>query len=91
MVVVKRMSQKDRLIARLKMKPTDFSIQELDTLMNKCGCHKYNRGRTSGSAIAYIHVATKRVLSLHSPHPQKLLKTYMVKMVLEFLQDVSEI
>ena len=85
------MSQKDNSIARLKTKPKDFTIAELDSLMSKCGCRKTQRGRTSGSAISYVHEKSKRVLKIHSPHPQKELKPYMINAVLEFLEQISEI
>lgn len=85
------MSQKDDLIERLKGKPKDFTIFELDSLMSKCGCKKSNRGKTSGSAISYIHAGTKQILHIHSPHPQKELKQYAIKLVLEFLNQISEL
>ena len=80
------MSQKDNLIRRLKAKPKDFTISELDSLMSKCGCSKNNRGKTSGSAIAYIHDKTGRILKFHSPHPQNELKGYMIDKVIVFLE-----
>ena len=85
------MSQKDDLIERLKWRPKDFTISELDSLMSKCGCRKSNRGKTSGSAIAYIHDETKQMLRIHSPHPKKELKQYAIKLVLEFLEQISEL
>lgn len=85
------MSQKERLLNRLKTKPKDFTIAELDSLMGKCGCYKSNRGKTSGSAIAYIHEKTGKEIRIHSPHPQKELKRYVIDNVLEFLEDTSEI
>lgn len=90
-MVLNWMSQKDALIARLKSKPKDFTISELDSLMSKCGCRKSNRGKTSGSAIAYIHIQTNQILRFHTPHPKKELKRYMIDDVLDFLKDVSEI
>ena len=85
------MSQKDSLVERLLSKPKDFTIDELESLMSKCCCKKFNRGRTSGSAIAYIHEATGRKLKIHSPHPQKELKRYVIEDVIEFLELVNEI
>lgn len=85
------MSQKQNLIDRLKTKPKDFTVSELDTLMKQCNCSKNNRGRTSGSAIAYIHTPSGRKLSFHSPHPKKELKRYMIDAVIGFLESVSEI
>lgn len=85
------MSQKDDLIARLRSRPKDFTIRELDSLMNKCGCEKSNSGKTSGSRIAYVHVKTQLVYKTHSPHPQPVLKSYVIDDVLEFLMKVGEI
>lgn len=85
------MSQKEDLINRLKTKPKDFTTSELESLMSKCGCVKSNRGRTSGSAIAYVHEKTGRVLKFHSPHPKKELKRYMIDLVLDFLRDIDAI
>ena len=85
------MSQKEELVQRLMSKPKNFTILELDSLMSKCGCQKSNRGKTSGSAIAYVHLKTGRILKFHSPHPQKELKQYMIALVIDFLTSLSEI
>lgn len=85
------MSQKDDLVARLKSCPADFTIRELDSLMNKCHCEKGNRGKSSGSAIEYVHLPTKRFFTCHSPHPQKELKRYVLKNAITFLQEIGEI
>lgn len=85
------MSQKDVLIERLQSRPANFTIDELDSLMRKCGCKKVSRGKTSGSAIAYVHEKTGRKLRLHSPHPQKELKKYMIDLTIEFLSELNEI
>ena len=86
-----QMSQKEDLVNRLKAKPKNFTIGELNSLMHKCGYEKYNRGRTSGSAISYYHTATKKILKIHSPHPRKELKPYMIEKVLIFLKETGEI
>ena len=85
------MSQKENLVERLRGRPRDFTIDELTSLMTKCGCEKVNRGKTSGSAIAFIHKKTNRKIKIHSPHPNKELKMYVVDIVIGFLQDVGEI
>lgn len=85
------MSQKDDLISRLKSYPKDFEIRELDSLMGKCNCQKGNRGNTSGSAIEYSHIPTCRTFNCHSPHPEKVLKKYILKEAVKFLEDVGEI
>lgn len=85
------MPKKEKLLNKLlnKPAPNDFTTRELDTLMNKCNCEKYQGGR--GSGIAYIHVNTKRVLQFNQPHPGNELYRYQIKKVIEFLKDVDEI
>lgn len=85
------MSQRDALIERLLSKPKDFTLQELDRLMGQCHCEKDSRGRTSGSAINYCHVPTKRVFSCHRPHPGSIIKPYLVKEIIQFLREIDEI
>ena len=81
------MSQKEKLLERLKRKPKDFTIDELDTLLKHCGCEKYEGGR--GSGIHYIHLETKRILSFDVPHPGKELKSYHIRAALEFLKEIG--
>ena len=85
------MSKKENLIQRLRSKPKDFTVKELDALMTQCGCEKSTKGKTSGSRIAYIHLETSRVLNMHSPHPKKELKPYMINDVINFLESVFDI
>lgn len=81
------LSQKEKLLGRLLSKPKDFTIDGLDTIMNGCGICKGNRGKSSGSAIEYYNPVTLRALKIHSPHPGKILKPYVIKLVIEFLES----
>ena len=83
------MPKKDRLWKKLFSAriPRNFTVQELDALMAACGCDKASGGR--GSAIAYVHRKTKRVLIFDGPHPGNELYTYQVKKVREFLQSLD--
>ena len=83
------MSQKDDLLDRIKSRPKDFTVKELDSLMAKCGCTKQSGGR--GSALKYVHSATNRVLIFDGPHPENELYSYQIKKVLKFLIEVGEI
>ena len=49
------MSKKDKLLKRLKSKPSDFTYDELKTLLNYLGFVENNKGKTSGSAVKYIN------------------------------------
>lgn len=83
--------KKDELIKKLFVKPItkNFTVRQLDNLMNKCGCEKYSGGR--GSSIKYIHTATGRILTFDGPHPGNELYPYQIKMVQEFLINIEEV
>ena len=85
------MPSKKDLLWKLQKKPTpqNFTTQELDALMSKCGCKKYPGGR--GSSIRYVHEATKRVLQFDGPHPRNELYRYHIKMVIEFLKQIEKL
>lgn len=85
------MPKKSELIRKLLARPmpANFTVRELDALMNKCGCIKFNGGR--GSGIGYFHEKTKRILQFDGPHPGKELYRYQIKMIIEFLREVGEI
>lgn len=85
------MGKKDILLERFLSMPKDFEQREMDTLMSQCNCVKGSRGRTSGSAIEYVHQATQRVFTYHRPHPGNIIKPYILKAAKRFLQDIGEI
>ncbi len=85
------MSKKEKLLEKIIQKPIprNFKKGELDTLMNKCNCEKYQGGR--GSGIGYRHIKTNLTVQFDEPHPGDELYRYQVKMVLQFLKDIGEI
>ncbi|NMA36978.1 MAG: type II toxin-antitoxin system HicA family toxin [Papillibacter sp.] len=85
------MGRKDEQIKRLLSKPKDYTISELDILMSNCGCIKDNRGKTSGSAIKYLHEKSGAKLFIHEPHPRRNLPEYAIKKAISFLTEIDEI
>ncbi len=85
------MGKKDTLTTRFLSMPKDFEQREMDALMAQCGCVRNNRGKTSGSAVQYVHERTTRVFTYHRPHPGNIIKPYILKAARQFLQDVGEI
>lgn len=85
------MARKEALLTKLCQKPIvkNFTKQELDSLMSKCGCKKYSGGR--GSSVQYYHAASGRILTFDEPHPENELYTYQVKKVIQFLREIGEI
>lgn len=80
------MGQKDKLIKRLKTKPKDFTFDEAETLLKYLSYVRSNKGKTSGSRVIFISEEHETIL-LHKPHPQKELKSYQVKQLIEILEQ----
>lgn len=78
------MTRKNKLLERLKRKDKSFTWSELVTLLSGFG---YDVFTESGSRRKFANQETKLIISLHEPHPQKTLKPYMLKEVLEHLKN----
>lgn len=80
------MGQKEKLIQRLKAKPKDFTFDEAETLLGYLSYIRSNKGKTSGSRVMFISEEHEAIL-LHKPHPQKELKAYQIKQLIEVLEQ----
>ena len=80
------MGQKEKLIKRLKSKPKDFTFDEAETLLKYLEFVRSNKGKTSGSRIMFVSEEHGTIL-LHKPHPQKELKAYQVRQLIEMLEQ----
>jgi HicA toxin of bacterial toxin-antitoxin, len=78
------MSQREKLLQRLKNKPKDFAWDELETLLGGLG---YAQETGSGSRRKFYNEETQALISLHEPHPRKTLKSYQVNDVLSHLKE----
>ena len=75
------MSKIDKPIEKLKSRPKDFSWAELQKVLNHFG---YEERSGKGSRRKFIS-ETGAIISLHEPHPKKILKQYMIDLVIEHL------
>jgi len=75
------MSGIEKLIARFKTRPRDFSWDELTRLLNHLG---YSQITGSGSSRKFMH-DNYQLIILHKPHPKKILKTYQVAQIFDIL------
>ena len=80
------MSNKDKLIARLKRRPKDFTFSEAETLLGFFSYVRINKGKTSRSRVVFVNLKSGTKISMHNPHPQKVLKEYQMKQILSFLE-----
>ena len=84
------MSKLEKEIERLKSKPKDYTYEEAKSLLNKLGYIENNKGKTSGSRIAFVNNNNMKI-ELHRPHPSNIVKLYKVKDILEKLKERGEI
>jgi hypothetical protein len=78
------MSQKEKAIARLKAKPKDFTWDELEAVMEGFG---YKQLTGSGSRRKFYREETRSLISLHQPHPGRILKAYQIRDLLNHLKE----
>ena len=79
------MGSKEKLIERFKQQPRNFTWQEFVRLFTVLGFELSNKGKSSGSRVAFL----KDNLSFlaHKPHPDHYMKGYMMDRALKFLND----
>jgi len=81
------MAKSIKLLKRLLSKPTDFTFEELETLLTGLGFKLSNAGGTSGSAVRFINFNTGHIIRLHKPHPSPVLKQYLIKSIINELKQ----
>lgn len=79
------MSQKEKLINKLRSNPKDFTFEEAKTLLEWLGYEESNKGKTSGSRVAFVR--NNSMIILHKPHPRKELLSAQVKSLLKTLEQ----
>ena len=78
------MSQKDKLIARLLKKPKDFTFDEMEALLS-CFDYQLKQGGT-GSGVKFTRGDSNEVINFHKPHPNNVLKKYVLTQVIDKLR-----
>lgn len=78
------MSKKDKLINRLLSRPNDFTFDEMVTLLSYFE-YKLKQSGT-GSGVKFINENTNEVINFHKPHPNGVLKSYVLDQVIEKLR-----
>lgn len=78
------MSKKSKLIEKLLKKPNDFTFDEMVSLLSYFG-YKLKQGGT-GLRVKFIKENSNQVINFHKPHPNGVLKTYILKQVIEKLR-----
>jgi predicted RNA binding protein YcfA (HicA-like mRNA interferase family) len=84
------MSKKDKLIDRLLSIPKDFTWNEIGVVLTSFGYSEMKTGKTGGSRRKFVD-GDKNIITLHKPHPGKILKEYAIKQVIKHLKDKGSI
>lgn len=79
------MSKVEKLIKKLKLRPKDFTWDEMLKVLNYFGFEQIAQGKTSGSRRKFVN-DEKQIISLHEPHPQKVLKSYQLDIIIDYLK-----
>lgn len=84
-----RMSKKEKLIDRLIKKPKDFTFDEMVLLLSYFG-YELKQGGT-GSGVKFIKEGSNEVINFHKPHPNGVLKKYVLDQVVEKLRKDGQL
>mgnify|MGYP004504522543 CR=1 FL=1 len=80
------MSQKEKLIKRLKARPKDFTFDEAEALLLYLSYRRLNKGKTSGPRMMFVSELFSPIM-LHRPHPENYLKAYQIKQLIDKLEQ----
>lgn len=83
------MSKKEKLIDRLIKKPKDFTFDEMVLLLSYFG-YELKQGGT-GSGVKFIKEGSNEVINFHKPHPNGVLKKYVLDQVIEKLRKDGQL
>jgi predicted RNA binding protein YcfA (HicA-like mRNA interferase family) len=79
------MGRKEKLLTRLQQRPNDFTWDELTSLLKSLGYVQRKTGKTGGSRRRFVH-RTAPAITLHKPHPSRIVKMYVINDILELLR-----
>ena len=80
------LSQKEKLIKKLKSKSKNMTFSEIEVLLNSFGYKCFDKGHTSGSRVIFESDAYPPIL-LHKPHQRKELLEYQIKEIIKILKQ----
>lgn len=81
------MSSKDKLIKKLRSRPKDFTWDELTRLLGNLNFKEISQGRTGGSRRKFYHQESGLIINLHKPHPNPIIKSYLIEQIIKKLEE----
>lgn len=80
------MSRKEKLLKKFLTIPSDFTWNELVLVLAYLGYLQLSNGTTGGSRRRFVG-ENGEVISLHEPHPRKIVKKYVILQIIEHCKD----
>ena len=85
------MSKSEKAKDRIKSKPKDYTYTEAKKLLSQLGFAEFQKGKTSGSRVKFYREKDQKVILLHKPHPDDVMKPGAVRDLVEFLICLGEL
>ena len=80
------MSKKDKLLKRLLLLPKDFTYDEIVAILASYNFFEVKTGKTSGSVVRFKNDDFPyEPIIFHKPHPQNIVKVYVLKSIIDCL------
>ncbi len=83
------MSKLEKLIARFLSKLKDLTWDEMVLILAYYGYNEIPPGKTGGSRRKFL--CDNDIIALHKPHPQPIVKSYVIKQLLIELKQKGKI
>ena len=81
------MSKDDKILEKLLSKPQNFTYAELKRVLGGLGYTEIQKGKTSGSRVAFINMSDGHIIRLHKPHPNNEIKHYKINKINDELRS----
>lgn len=83
------MTQDEKLLARLRSIPRDFTYREARALLGSLGFDERKKGKTSGSRVCFIRPSDGRSVLLHRPHPGAVMRIGAIRQLAGFIDEIG--
>lgn len=80
------MAQIKKLIERLESFPKDFTWDEVEKILSHFGYQELKKGKTGGARRKFAD-ASNHIISMHKPHPKKIMKRYQLEEIVHSLKE----